>query len=144
MIKMSTRKGRKSAPETNEKRVNILNFFQPKDQSVNVSSKSIVGPLLLQTINAAVDFSEKSIKTKKHTGSTVSQKTLQTWKQSFPWLLIEETGGQTKLKCQYCIQFNLKNVWSEEGTPNVQKSTVERHNESKDNVSAHKLYLNRF
>ena len=103
---MSTRKGRKSAPETNEKSVkSILNFFQPKDQSVNVSSKSIVGPLLLQTINAAVDFSEsKSIKTKKHTGNTVSQKTLQTWKQSFPWLLIEETGGQTKLKCQYCIQ----------------------------------------
>jgi hypothetical protein len=35
----------------------------------------------------------------------------------------------------------MKSVWSDEGTPNVQRSSLERHSLSKDHATATKLYL---
>ena len=56
----------------------------------------------------------------------MTPKTLDEWKKAYPRLLANEN----KLSCSLCTQFKMYNVFAHEGTPNVQKSSVERHNGS--------------
>ena len=74
--------------------------------------------------------------TKKHDGSKVTPKTLDEWKKAYPWLLANEN----KLSCSLSTQFKMNNVFAHEGTPNVQKSSVERHNGSYEHRAAEKMY----
>lgn len=80
---------------------------------------------------------------KKHI--RVSDKTLSSWKKSYPWLVIEpETDNSPlKMKCSLCTEFNVKTIWNEEGSVNVQKSTIERHIESAPHIEASKLSVQR-
>ena len=79
--------------------------------------------------------------TKKHDGSKVTQKTLDDWEAAFPWLEIIEGSGEKRLKCQFCKNFKMNNVFAHEGTPNVQKSSVDRHNASNEHKSAEKMHV---
>ncbi|KAH3753467.1 hypothetical protein DPMN_188104 [Dreissena polymorpha] len=132
-----SKRGRKTSAIVSQKSQSIANFFERKQGTISV--ESFVVSILLETVNAAVDFTSK-----KHDGKSVTENTCQKWKKAFPWLTIVDIDGEVnRLKCAYCTQFNLKNVWSAEGTPYIQRSSVERHNESKDHVSAAKLFLSR-
>ena len=65
-----------------------------------------------------------------HDGNRVSEKTLSSWKNNFPWLKINTAGladSVVRLKCSICEEFKMKTIWADEGTANVQKSTIERH-----------------
>lgn len=59
----------------------------------------------------------------------------------FPWLLLAPDGDILRMKCTMCAKYKQKNVWALEGTPNVQKSSLERHNDSYDHAKAVRLCL---
>ena len=79
----------------------------------------------------------------KHSGETVSQDTLESWKNKYPWLTINKVSDyHMRLICDYCSsakrKLPLTNVWAFEGSPSIQSSSLVRHNasvEHKDAVS---------
>lgn len=98
---------------------------------------------ILSSVNTAVSDTDglQLVKIKKdaHTGAKTSTKTLNAWKEQFPWLVFHTEGGQLRLKCRTCMdkqdQLKLASVWANEGSPNTPMSSLKRHNVSGD----HKL-----
>ena len=113
--------------------------------STVTSSRDVCSSILdhiLSSVNTAVgDTDGRQLVKKKgaHTGAKTSTKTLNAWKEQFPLLVFHKEGGQLRLKCRTCMdkqdQLKLASVWANEGSPNIQMSSLKRYNVSKD----HKL-----
>ena len=129
-----SRRGRKvntSRPDSGA----ILKYFSAE---TSPSPTTLAKAIIENIVDKAFVVVTSHESSKKHDGTRVSSKTYELWKKSFPWL---EITDQTFLRCTYCRQCKLKHVWADEGTPNVQKSSLERHNSSKDHVHAAKMHL---
>lgn len=72
-----------------------------------------------------------------HDGSKVNQKSIDEWQIAYPWMELTDCG-EKGLKCTVCKQAKMNNVWAFEGTPNLQKSSLQRHCISNDHVAAEK------
>lgn len=72
-------------------------------------------------------------------GEKLSKGTIADWQSQFPWLEITTVDTSMRLLCNICTKqktlLKLSNVFAAEGSPNIQKNTISRHNDS----SEHKL-----
>lgn len=83
-----SQKGRFKRKHTETSTQNVLKFFKSKETA---KASSIASSILDEIIQISVLESEKSVK--KHSGDSVSVKTIQSWKNKFPWLIIEGDGN---------------------------------------------------
>ena len=112
-------------------------FFKPTSAK-EITADKIVKGILGDLISNVVESTSK----KKHDGTKLNDKTLKTWKSSFPWLkTFNDDSGALRLRCDVCTQYNVKSVWNTEGTTNVQKSTIERHAESAPHAEGMKMNI---
>ena len=113
------------------KQCKINHFFLPtREQTTHEMCSTIVNDI----VNTAVKCN--------HRGENVRQETLEKWKGMYSWLLLSHDENEnTRLKCDVCSQYNIKSVWASEGTPNIQKSAIERHSLSVEHAKACKLSL---
>ena len=53
------------------------------------------------------------------TGPNLNKKTLNKWKEQFPWPIVEKIEGETRFNCEICKNSskacNLSTVWAYEG-----------------------------
>ena len=86
---------------------------------------------------SSIDFESKTRSVKKHGGQRVTFCTKSEWKKIYPRLIIEEE--RMKMTCEICTKLRSKlklaTVWAGSGTPNIQASSIVRHNESVDHRS---------
>ena len=102
-------------------------------------AETVVSDIIGNIISDIPETESKS----KHSGETVSQDTLESWKNKYPWLTINKVSdNHMRLICDYCSsakrKLPLTNVWAFEGSPSIQSSSLVRHNasvEHKDAVS---------
>jgi hypothetical protein len=102
----------------------------------SVSSDSIVKGII-DDIKTAVKTSKKQ----KENMKKLTRRLLEEWKQRFPWLRTTDYKGTTRLKCASCMTAKLDNVWTNDGTVNIQISAILRHNKSLDHDKAEKIIL---
>ena len=98
-------------------------------------AKGIVSDIINEVISQA---------NKPHDGNFVKRKTLDGWEKSFPWLETvdhENESGTFRLTCALCREFKMNTVWAKDGTPNIQRSSIERHSDSEMHIEALRLSL---
>ena len=96
------------------KQSSIDRFFNLK----TVSSKSVVAPIIEEVIDAVLKGKRAHVK--------VNKSTVQSWKKSFPWLVVIERNNEVRLKCALCEKYHADNIWATEGASNIQKSAIDR------------------
>ena len=75
-----------------------------------------------------------------HGGDTVKKETVAKWQGMYPWLIVDrDQNDNLRLKCGLCAKFNTKSVWASDGSPNIQKSTIDKHNSSPDHEKAQRM-----
>ncbi|XP_060596481.1 zinc finger protein 862-like [Ruditapes philippinarum] len=110
----------------------IFNFFQSTEKSNSlVLVKGILNDLVSDVI----------IKNSSKKHETVNDKTLEKWKQNYPWLIVSTMHEKKTLKCKLCSEFKTSTIWAKDGTTNIQKSTLDRHNECDPHIEACKLSI---
>lgn len=103
------------------------------------SAHEICASIVTDILKTAID---SVLPGRCHQGDSVKKDTLKKWECMFPWLLIEQDINQNlRMKCKLCTKYNIKTVWATEGTPNIQKSTIDKHNDSVDHSKSRKLSL---
>ena len=83
---------------------------------------------------------------KKHDGEKVGKSTVKGWLSKYPWLEINDNDSYTNMRCSVCVEIKSKlkvsSVWANEGTPNIQSSSITRHNLTRVvNITMHVLSL---
>ena len=63
------------------------------------------------------------------------------WTVQYSWLIVTGDGLDKRLKCSVCTKRKVRSVWANEGSPNVQKNSVERHGDSEEHKQAEKELL---
>ena len=43
-----------------------------------------------------------------------------------PFLVERDQYQNIRMKCKLCTKHNIKTIWASEGTPNIQKSTIDK------------------
>ena len=75
---------------------------------------------------------------KKHDGEKVGKSTVKGRLSKDPWLEINDS--YTNMRCSVCVEMKsklkLSSVWANEGTPNIQSSSITRHNSSSEHNHA--------
>ena len=89
-------------------------FFKPTSAK-EITADKIVKGSLADLISNVVASTYKT----KHDSTNLNDKTLKTWKSSFPWLTSfnDDSGA---LRCDVCTKYNVKSVWKTEDKINVQ------------------------
>ena len=66
--------------------------------------------------------------------------TVRSWTAKYPWLIVEKEGNERKMSCNVCKsaqqRLKLTTVLATEGTPNIQHSSIFRHNTSNEHKAA--------
>lgn len=115
----------------------LFKYFTRED-SVEDSTK-IVRKIIDDLIISCTDQCDQKVK--KHSGSTVSVKTIQSWMSKFSWLIVSGEGIDKRLKCSICTERKVTSIWAGEGSPNIQKNSIERHGLSSEHKQAEKDLL---
>lgn len=107
-------------------------FFNKKDDPVDVHK--LVRKTINEILIEVVDKSER--KSKRHSASGVSCKTIESWKVQYPWLEFFKSGEESRMRCKTCREKGVNSIWAEIGSSNVQKNGIERHARSLEHRKA--------
>ena len=143
-FEMATR-GRKKS-RTSVQTNTLFGYLQPSGNVPDAICKKIIDGILDSMIFSAKDVVSSILeelltavcKPKKHDGCRVGKNTVTEWKSKYPWLVINDNN--TNMKCSVCVEMKSKlklaSVWANEGTPNIQISSITRHNQSTEHNNA--------
>ena len=91
-------------------------------------------------VSALVDKAEIALSSQRH-HSSADNKTIESWKLNHPWLIVLKTDTGMRLKCSVCSEAKVSGIWAQEGSFNVQKSSVSRHSQSSEHGKAELLCI---
>lgn len=97
---------------------------------------TIASAIVESLIRGVIETESRSV----HAGDKVSEKTVASWLAKYPWLVVGDEGKEMRMSCKVCKsakqRLKLTNVWATEGTPNIQHSSILRHNMSSEHTDA--------
>ena len=108
----------------------IFKFFKCSEAE---NSTSIANSIIRGLLDSVIETAEQNDK-KHHVN--VSEKTLKAWQAQFPWMTIDQTGFELRMKCKVCVEKKMPSIWSQEGSNNFQKTSLSRHASSVEHLSA--------
>ena len=131
---MSSRgRGRKRKIDTESG--SLFKYLRREKENSNEIVKSVIKGLI-ETVFCKID------KRKHH--AIISSKTLDLWKREFPWLVLTGEENDLVMKCQVCLEKKVASIWSQEGSRNIQKSSLSRHANSIEHITAEKSQLSSY
>ena len=108
----------------------IFKFFKYSEAE---NSTSTANSIIRGLLDSVIETAEQNDK-KHHVN--VSEKTLKAWQAQFPWMTIDQTGFELRMKCKVCVEKKMPSIWSQEGSNNFQKTSLSRHASSVEHLSA--------
>ena len=104
----------------------------------NGSKSKIIRSILSDVVSASADKAENTRSNQWHHASA-DDKTLEKWKLNHPWLIVVQTDSGIRLKCSVCSEAKVNSIWAEEGSGNIQKTSVTRHSQATEHSKAELL-----
>lgn len=120
-----------------ENTASLFQYFPREDETVD--SQKTVRKIVDDLVISATDQAEKKGKT--HTGWSVSEKTIRSWLNQYPWMTVTGEELNKRLKCSICTDRKVRSIWANEGSANVQKNSIERHGDSEEHKQAERELL---
>ena len=87
---------------------NLFEFFTRKESESNLAK--VVRTKLSVMVSESVDKAEKVLSGQRH-HSSADDKTTESWKLNYPWLIVLQTDTGIRLKCSVRSEAKVSSIW---------------------------------